>query len=161
MKAKHIKITEGTVFVTDQEKPSMEFYIDKYGSPFTNDHNKALKAWEASLIEVDNVTDRLMMQTGLPKKDGIYPVEGMVYEVKEEQCIDSCFEGGKHPEPKAIVSFVSPQEESTSKESLQKEFEATGYASWINADTYPNGRIYTNEYVNWLEKQLTMYRQSF
>ncbi len=59
------------------------------------------------------------------------------------------------------TSFIKAQEESTSKESLQKEFEATGYASWINSDTYPNGRIYTNEYVNWLEKQLTMYRQSF
>lgn len=37
---------------------------------------------------------------------------------------------------------------------LQKEFEATGYTSWINLDLYPNGKIYTNEYVEWLEKRI-------
>lgn len=37
---------------------------------------------------------------------------------------------------------------------LQKEFEATGYNSWINSDLYPNGKIYTQEYTEWLEKQV-------
>ncbi len=31
---------------------------------------------------------------------------------------------------------------------LQEEFEATGYTSWINADLYPNGKIYTQEYTH-------------
>jgi len=39
-------------------------------------------------------------------------------------------------------------------EKLRKEFEATGYASWINSDIYPDGRIYTKEYTEWLEKQI-------
>lgn len=39
-------------------------------------------------------------------------------------------------------------------EKLRKEFEATGYASWINSDAYPDGRIYTKEYTEWLEKQI-------
>jgi hypothetical protein len=37
---------------------------------------------------------------------------------------------------------------------LQKEFEATGYTSWINADLYPDGKIYTQEYTQWLERQV-------
>lgn len=37
---------------------------------------------------------------------------------------------------------------------LQKEFEATGYTSWINTDLYPDGKIYTQEYTEWLEKQV-------
>lgn len=37
---------------------------------------------------------------------------------------------------------------------LQKEFEATGYTSWINANLYPDGRIYTQEYTQWLEKRV-------
>ena len=41
-------------------------------------------------------------------------------------------------------------------ESLQKEFEATtGNASWINSDIYPDGRIYTKAYTEWLEQKLT------
>lgn len=44
---------------------------------------------------------------------------------------------------------------------LQKEFEATGYASWINSDLYPNGRIYTQEYTKWLEDQILELRQLF
>ena len=43
---------------------------------------------------------------------------------------------------------------------LQKEFEATGYASWINSDAYPDGKIYTDEYVKWLEKQVVVLRNS-
>ena len=42
---------------------------------------------------------------------------------------------------------------------LQKEFEATGYTSWINADLYPDGKIYTREYTKWLEKQVLALRQ--
>ena len=42
---------------------------------------------------------------------------------------------------------------------LQKEFEATGYTSWINADLYPDGKIYTQEYTHWLEKQVLVLRQ--
>lgn len=42
---------------------------------------------------------------------------------------------------------------------LQKEFEATGYASWINLDLYPDGKIYTQEYTKWLEKQVLALRQ--
>ena len=41
---------------------------------------------------------------------------------------------------------------------LQKEFEATGYTSWINADLYPDGKIYTQEYTEWLEKQVQALR---
>jgi hypothetical protein len=41
---------------------------------------------------------------------------------------------------------------------LQKEFEATGYTSWINLDLYPNGKIYTQEYTEWLEKQVQALR---
>lgn len=41
---------------------------------------------------------------------------------------------------------------------LQKEFEATGYPSWINADLYPDGKIYTKEYTEWLEKQVQALR---
>lgn len=37
---------------------------------------------------------------------------------------------------------------------LQKEFEKTGYNSWINSDIYPDGKIYTKEYTEWLEKRL-------
>lgn len=42
---------------------------------------------------------------------------------------------------------------------LQKEFEATGYTSWINADLYPDGKIYTQEYTQWLERQVSALRQ--
>lgn len=41
---------------------------------------------------------------------------------------------------------------------LQKEFEATGYTSWINSDLYPDGKIYTQEYTEWLEKQVQALR---
>jgi len=41
---------------------------------------------------------------------------------------------------------------------LQKEFEATGYTSWINANLYPDGKIYTQEYTEWLEKQVQALR---
>jgi hypothetical protein len=37
---------------------------------------------------------------------------------------------------------------------LQKEFEATGYTSWINLDLYPDGKIYTQEYTQWLEAKV-------
>ena len=42
---------------------------------------------------------------------------------------------------------------------LQKEFEATGYSSWINSDIYPDSKIYTKEYTEWLEKQVIALRQ--
>jgi len=42
---------------------------------------------------------------------------------------------------------------------LQKEFEATGYTSWINSDIYPDGKIYTKEYTEWLEKMVLVLRQ--
>ena len=41
---------------------------------------------------------------------------------------------------------------------LQKEFEATGYTSWINSDLYPDGKIYTKEYTESLEKQVQSLR---
>lgn len=41
---------------------------------------------------------------------------------------------------------------------LQKEFEATGYTSWINLDLYPDRKIYTQEYTQWLEKQVQALR---
>ena len=40
------------------------------------------------------------------------------------------------------------------KMDLRKEFEKTGYNSWINSDMYPDGKIYTKEYTEWLEKRL-------
>jgi hypothetical protein len=43
---------------------------------------------------------------------------------------------------------------------LQKEYEDTGYASWINSEIYPNGKIYTQEYTNWLENQLLELRKT-
>jgi hypothetical protein len=42
---------------------------------------------------------------------------------------------------------------------LQKEFEAAGYASWINSDLYPDGKIYTQEYTQWLERQVLALRE--
>ena len=42
---------------------------------------------------------------------------------------------------------------------LQKEFEVTGYISWINTDLYPDGKIYTQEYTQWLERQVLVLRQ--
>jgi hypothetical protein len=42
---------------------------------------------------------------------------------------------------------------------LQKEFEATGRISWINADLYPDCKIYTQEYIEWLERQVLALRQ--
>ena len=43
---------------------------------------------------------------------------------------------------------------------LQIEFENTGYTSWINSDIYPDGKIYTQEYTRWLEKELLASRES-
>ena len=40
------------------------------------------------------------------------------------------------------------------REELRANFEATGYISWINADIYPNGKIYTQEYTEWLETKV-------
>jgi len=37
---------------------------------------------------------------------------------------------------------------------LQKQFESTGYASWINSEIYPDGQIYTKEYTEWLENKV-------
>ena len=42
---------------------------------------------------------------------------------------------------------------------LQKEFEVTGYISGINADLYRDGKIYTQEYTQWLERQVLALRQ--
>ena len=39
---------------------------------------------------------------------------------------------------------------------LQIEFESTGYNSWINSDLYPDGKIYTKEYTEWLEIRLSI-----
>lgn len=44
---------------------------------------------------------------------------------------------------------------------LQKEFEATGHTSWINSDFYPDGKIYTQEYTEWLERQVVALRQKY
>ena len=41
---------------------------------------------------------------------------------------------------------------------LQKEFERTGYSSWVNSDIYPDGKIFTNEYVKWLENKVIEFR---
>ena len=43
---------------------------------------------------------------------------------------------------------------------LQKEFEETGYTSWINTDIYPDNKIYTQEYTQWLERQVRALRHS-
>jgi len=43
---------------------------------------------------------------------------------------------------------------------LQKEFEATGHAAWINSDIYPDGKIYTKEYTEWLEGLVMESRQN-
>lgn len=40
---------------------------------------------------------------------------------------------------------------STPREKFEKE---TGQAAWINSDIYPDGKVSTQSYVNWLEKQL-------
>jgi len=36
-----------------------------------------------------------------------------------------------------------------------EEFEKTGYIAWINADIYSDGRIYTQEFTEWLAKKVT------
>jgi hypothetical protein len=37
---------------------------------------------------------------------------------------------------------------------LNERFEAeTGCASWINSDIYPDGKIHTRQYVEWLEAE--------
>ena len=41
---------------------------------------------------------------------------------------------------------------------LQKEFEINGYTSWINSELYPNGKIYTQEYTQWLERNVLILR---
>jgi len=46
-----------------------------------------------------------------------------------------------------------------SKVDLQKEFEATGFSSWINDSLYPDGKIYTKEYTEWLERQVLVLRK--
>lgn len=35
-----------------------------------------------------------------------------------------------------------------------KEFEKTGHIAWVNADIYPDGKIYTQEFTEWLAKRL-------
>lgn len=42
---------------------------------------------------------------------------------------------------------------------LQKEFEATGFTTCIYANLYPDGKIYTQEYTQWLERQVLALRQ--
>jgi hypothetical protein len=37
---------------------------------------------------------------------------------------------------------------------LQKEFEATGYASWVDSDDFPEGKVPTQAYVKWLEERV-------
>ena len=37
---------------------------------------------------------------------------------------------------------------------LQNEFEQNGYSSWINSELYPSGKISTQKYTEWLEKEL-------
>lgn len=37
---------------------------------------------------------------------------------------------------------------------LREEFESMGYTSWINSDIYPDGKIYTQEYTEWLERKV-------
>jgi len=37
---------------------------------------------------------------------------------------------------------------------LEREFESTGYSAWINSDIYPDGKIYTKEYTEWLERKI-------
>lgn len=49
---------------------------------------------------------------------------------------------------------MKKQETIKRAEDLRKHFEDTGYTAWINADLYPNGRIYTQEYTEWLEKKV-------
>jgi hypothetical protein len=39
-------------------------------------------------------------------------------------------------------------------EALRKHYEDIGYTTWINSDIYPDGRIYTKEYTEWIEWQL-------
>jgi|688.fasta_scaffold913209_1 hypothetical protein len=42
---------------------------------------------------------------------------------------------------------------------LQEEYEATGYASWLDSDLYPDGKMYTKGYTRWLEEQVLALRQ--
>ena len=38
---------------------------------------------------------------------------------------------------------------------LQKKFETEkSQASWINSEIYPDGKIYTKPYTEWLEKEI-------
>lgn len=45
---------------------------------------------------------------------------------------------------------------------LIQEFErTTGCAAWINSDLYPDGRIHTREYTEWLEQRLQQAEQFY
>lgn len=45
-------------------------------------------------------------------------------------------------------------------EELRKHFEGTtNQASWINSDIYPDGKIYTKSYTEWLEQQTAKLRK--
>ena len=56
-----------------------------------------------------------------------------------------------------LAAAIAPHLEAgagTTTEQLREQFEATGYTSWINSEIYPDGRIYTKEYTEWLEKKV-------
>lgn len=47
------------------------------------------------------------------------------------------------------------------QEELRYNFEvSTGKAAWINSDIYPDGKIYTKEYTEWLEKIVIELKQN-
>lgn len=56
---------------------------------------------------------------------------------------------------KQIFQIIDEMEENKkTMNDLQKEFESSGFVSWINSDLYPDGKIYTKEYTEWLEKKI-------
>lgn len=58
-----------------------------------------------------------------------------------------------------IAAAIAPHLEAgagTTPEQLREQFEATGYTSWINSEIYPDGRIYTKEYTEWLERKVLL-----
>jgi hypothetical protein len=96
MKVTYIKISEGKVYASGEVKPVPEDDIlHMYDKNGYDEHVYKLNQFRNSFVEVSNqltfyidlavaMTKGFMVPIGLAKKvDGLYPVSGMVMEVKE------------------------------------------------------------------------------
>ena len=101
-------------------------------------------------IEALSNTDFLPKQHGWMSKNG-KTSEWWYYKTDVEKLMgmDLAALLGFKGEPAFDVEF-----DKWLKVGLRKEFEQIGYNVWINADIYPDGKIYTKEYTEWLERLL-------